>query len=430
MFSLVGILCLIISYLTNGVEAFTIPKSTTKAAAKSPLFMVLKNKQDDKTAAKVSAVNGAKGSQSQHENSNDADKISDTAVLLAPTLSLINGSGQNSNASTLDIIGLVEEINDQFIAGSNELFKNMTTIVESKLSSVPANSAVGTDLSKLLADMTRDIQTAQNKEIQRQQAEIERLLVRPFEDFAFNDAALLQPAKQWGDDNENGKEELRKELVIGGVNSTLAESSRRMRSREIVRNLNVAPFYYSVTLLLRWCKKVSAPPLAMLALLKGAGNLVASKSKQDASYSDFIEDGEAMQNGWKRTGEIAAKGKTARKWAILRRSAEIWGYFSSFYIKEKRMTKMYESGKWSDEKFSEERSKLGAEVTQNLLKLGPTFIKVCFYIQFSFRLFSSPFFIVILTTCLCISKKGWSNIFHENRYRSKRIHRRVEKLAG
>mmetsp|Transcript_5979 Transcript_5979/g.9062 ORF Transcript_5979/g.9062 Transcript_5979/m.9062 type:complete len:907 (-) Transcript_5979:280-3000(-) len=366
IFLFVGIICLIASYSTTGVEAFTLPKSTTKAAAKSPLFMVLKDKQDEKTAAKASVVNGAKDS---HD---DANKSSDTAALLAPTLDMINGSGLN--ASTLDIVGLVEEINDQIIAGSNELFKNMTTIVENKLSLVPANSAVGTDLSKLLADMTRDIQTAQQKEIQRQQAEIERLLVRPFEDFAFNDAALLQNLSE---NEKNMKvEELRKELVISGENSTLAESSRSLRSAEIVRNLNVAPLYYSVTLLLRWCRKVSAPPLAMLALLKGAGNLVASKSKQDSSYSDFIQDGEAMQNGWKRTGEIAAKGKTARKWAILRRSAEIWGYFSSFYIKEKRMTKMFESGKWSEEKFSEERSKLGAEVTQNLLKLGPTFIKV------------------------------------------------------
>lgn len=367
--------------------------------------MVLEKDKDKQSAVTSSTinVNGSKDGIILHKDtaiSKSESQILPTNSVVAedPTgsnslvedIGLVNGMGSNVTGS-LDIVKLMEEINDQITAGSNELLKNMTNIVEDKLTVLSTtnnnnNNTVSSELTMLLMNMTRDVQTAQQKEIQRQVDEIERLLVRPFEDFAFNDAVLLQPTTKnndetvenvWTEEERRRKlDEHRRELVIAGANSTLAESSRRLRTAEIVRNLNVAPLYYSITLFLRWFRKVSAPPLAMLSVLKGAGSLVAGKTKKGQTYSDFIRDGESMQAGWKRTGEIAAKGRLARKWAILRRSAEIWGYFSSFYIKERRMTKMYESGRWSEEKFSQERSKLGAEITQNLLKLGPTFIKV------------------------------------------------------
>ena len=363
-------------------------------ATKSPLFLVLKGKpslQQDED--QLITVNGSKESNAV-SNSDDKTNGSVNGENKAHNEE-INGFGKEKESlsvpttPSIDIIDLISEINDQIIDGSDQLFKNMTENINTTLSRAPDTVKVNADLNQILTDMTRDIQKAQRDEIQRQLDEIERRLVRPFEDFAFSDAKVLRPGEGDGDgtgeDERNEKlnltneeiERHKRELVKFGVNSTWAESSRRLRSKEIVRNLNVAPFYYSVTLLLRWCRKVSAPPLAVLTFLKGAGSVVGGGSGQKGmSYDQFIEDGEAMQNGWKRTGEIAAKGKWARKWAIMRRSLEIWAYFSSFYIKEKRMNKMFEKGRWSEERFSEERSKLGEEVTQSLLKLGPTFIKV------------------------------------------------------
>ena len=293
----------------------------------------------------------------------------------------------------------IEEMNRQMTDGTKDILGNMTEILEEKLLVQPAaqQQAMAEQSSELLtyiAELNEELTRAQKREMERQMMELEKVFVRPLEDFAFSDAKLAtlsssaakaDAAKREVDEETKRREveEHRRELILTGANSTVMETSRRLKTSEILRNLNVAPLYYSITLLFRWINKVKGPPMAALSFFRGLSALFGSPSKvrggrskkKMQSYDEFMKDAKQMQAGWKRTGEIAAKGPLARKWAIMRRSAEIWGYFASFYLKEKRMENKFNSGKWSAEKFSEERSKLGAEVTQNLLKLGPTFIK-------------------------------------------------------
>jgi hypothetical protein len=108
-----------------------------------------------------------------------------------------------------------------------------------------------------------------------------------------------------------------------------------------------------------------------------------STNERVKTFGDEEIADEEFIRGWKQTGEIAAKGKRGRALATFRRSAEIWFYFSSFYIKDTWILKNYNSGRWSKTRFEEERKKLGGQLTQNLLRLGPTFIKVssvCLYL--------------------------------------------------
>ncbi|KAL3775917.1 hypothetical protein HJC23_005198 [Cyclotella cryptica] len=227
--------------------------------------------------------------------------------------------------------------------------------------------------------------------------------------------------KDVGGRNEVGR---RRVVLVGGGeaergNATVEENrisymdevaltSRRMRTAEIMRNFNVAPIYYTIALCMRWAEKAAVPPVAMLMFLRGLayplkwgeGGKMKKKRAGDSAKArrrlfggrdtvssptmmgrtkkfgnEEVADEEFIQ-GWKRTGEIAAKGKRGRAWATLRRSAEICFYFSSFYIKDYWILKNYDGGRWSEERFKEERGKLGAQLTQNLLKLGPTFIKL------------------------------------------------------
>jgi predicted unusual protein kinase regulating ubiquinone biosynthesis (AarF/ABC1/UbiB family) len=309
-------------------------------------------------------VNGSSGSQeeSKLKVSTNTSDIENLAAMAAE-----------------DLVDLMEDINSKLSDGTASLLKNLTESWEDKLVRLPENSA--TEISKVLADLVKQIQNAQQEELERQLNEIDKRFVRPLEDLAFSDVPLLESKSR----ADGGKRSIasdyyartdRSSLVLIGENSTLPES-RTLRTSEILRNWNVAPFYYSIALLTRWVRKASYPSIYLLSTYKYLATLVKSNSKPNKKGTEQeVFGGETLQAGWKRTGEIAAKGKWARKWAILRRSAEIWAYFSSFYIKDRRISAKYNSGAWSEEKFKAERSQLGKEITQNLLKLGPTFIKV------------------------------------------------------
>ena len=277
-----------------------------------------------------------------------------------------------------DLVELMEEINDRVVNGTASMLRNITEGIDEKLVRLPEQSA--DELVTYLGDLTAKVQSAQERELERQLMELDRRFRKPLEDLAFSDVPLLETrakakATADGQDVAGGNRTISDadQLILMGENSTLGDT-RRMRTKDILRNWNVAPFYYSVALMLRWVRKASYPSIYPLSFYKWLASVIKSNSKAKGRVREVT--GDNLEAGWKRTGEIAAKGSIARRWAVLRRSAEIWAYFSSFYLKDRRITSKYNSGRWSEEKFKQERSKLGKEITQNLLKLGPTFIKV------------------------------------------------------
>jgi ABC1 atypical kinase-like domain len=275
---------------------------------------------------------------------------------------------------------LMEEINSRIANGTEDLLQSLNMGLDEKKLRVPEQSAE--EFMAYLSDLAENIRQAQEDELKRQLAEFDRKFREPLESLAFSDVPVYNKRPNsrpsTGKDQDGLTVPSRDGLILMGKNSTM-EKTQQMRSKEIMKNWNVAPFYYSVALMIRWARKASYPSIYLLSTFKWLGSAIKSNSKGKSTRSmkrNKISTGDELQAGWKSTGEIAAKGPIARRWAILRRSMEIWFYFSSFYLKDRRITAKYNTGKWTDEKFKAERSRLGVEITQNLLKLGPTFIKV------------------------------------------------------
>jgi hypothetical protein len=369
----------------------------------------IKQKQKDKSTTSTTTTTLVKdpppivnGEPAEHHASHVPANINVTSTTLSKT-------DEHGNAAE-NVVQIMEEVNRYIEDGSREMFGNVTAVMEEQLKMLPDDAAK--EMSTYLYDMTAQVQKTQMQEVERQLKAIEREMVRPLEELAFSDAELYKETNKMKQVSPEVAEQRKLEMVgQQRSNETMQETSRRLRTREIIRNINVAPYYYTVALLIRWFRKLWEPPLFFLNWMRGMASIIKlpQPRKRGETYEEYLKDAELMQAGWKRTGEIAAKGPMARRWAILRRSAEIWAYFSSFYIKERRMYNKYRSGRWTAEQFSEGRSKLGAEVTQNLLKLGPTFIKVSL-ITVSLL----PSMLQRLIFVFFVASTGWSVVFHED----------------
>ena len=363
----------------------------------------------------------------QLDSSNSADKAKggangDTMAHDAMTdikrsiESLTAGAKQNNVPNILNLT----------VDFANEVYKNQGSIDQLASSSSVFSEDLPTEITNSIAEVFRQLEVGLDKSI-----------YQVAEDIAFYDAQGLRsdrdvvagPNRPLEEDYERMKRDGEKQRIMqkketgkrlgelrkkkgdatdlstdttpASYMDEVSVTSKKMRTSEIIRNFNVAPIYYSAALAMRWIQKASAPPMAMLMFLRGIayplkwregginsgasarrrrlfGRKAAPVAEGDRtkSFGGVQIADEEFISGWKRTGEIAAKGRRGRALATFRRSAEIWFYFSSFYIKDAWIMKNYNSGRWTKQRFQEERSKLGGELTQNLLRLGPTFIKL------------------------------------------------------
>lgn len=359
-----------------------------------PIQMSLREKEEvsEKSDAEI-VVNGSSGHMKKNNvklngvEKKQEDLIDDESNFGVEESELEQFSGdKSSDESVVDEVSreLSRIIND----GIDEIWtrnRNMTIAIEEQVdmlsqeTSLSANEIVDTfteAIARLQDDQRKQLIDIQNK--------AEKKVVEFVEELAFSDTPLLMTKKLPDSEEASADDEntVPPHLKLG----SRMDLSRSMKTREMMRYWKVAPLYYTLALLVRWVNKAPGPRTVWLSASNRFSRLFGNSNGEaksrantaDEAYKEYISNANVMQSGWKRTGEIAQKGPFRRQLEILRRSMEIWGYFTSFYLKEKRMLKKFKNGKWTEEQFSRGRSELGAEITQNLLKLGPTFIKVSF----------------------------------------------------
>lgn len=364
--------------------------------------------QFESSDSAAGTANGVNGDTKAHDAMTDIKRSIE---------SLTAGAEQNNVPNILNLT----------VDFANEVYKNQGRSIDQLASSSSTFSDdLPTEITNSIAEVFRKLEVGLDKSI-----------YQVAEDIAFYDAqglrsdrdVVMGPNRPLEEDYERMKRDEEKQRKLqkketsqrlgelrkkkGDVTDASADktalsymdevsaASKKMRTSEIIRNFNVAPIYYSAALAMRWIQKASAPPMAMLMFLRGiayplkwreggiGGGKAARRKRlfgkkiipvaaggRTKTFGDVQIADEEFISGWKRTGEIAAKGRRGRALATFRRSAEIWFYFSSFYIKDAWIMKNYNTGRWTKERFMEERGKLGGELTQNLLRLGPTFIKL------------------------------------------------------
>jgi len=264
---------------------------------------------------------------------------------------------EDSSSSSSSSSAVMDFINSSDFLGLSNLTLQITKDLEKSVAAVAKDTELSSD------DFSKAIQTALTLIQEDIPKAIERRIAEAVEEIAFNDTPLrggtevpVVPSTE--------------ETTTSTKPPTLTlEHVQTLRTREIMRYWRAAPLYYTIALMYRFINHLPTPKALFLKLSRAAS---APFQKKEITYTTGLE----MQQGWKKTGELAAKGSFRKNFSVLNRSIEIWGYFVNFYLREKRYSSKFNSGVWTQEQFSAARSQLGKEITQNILKLGPCFIKV------------------------------------------------------